>query len=293
MNLRPFLVALVAATCSLGGVSAARGRAPAPSPSPSASVALPAGLAQRLGFPGLSAGQPQSYATFVHDTERQSGLVNIIKKDDEVYLDLGPGQLDHPYIVAPVLASGVGADAFAGRVFSPFVMSFKRVGRRVLWVEENTDYSAPPDSSAANALAISVSDSVINSTPIVAEDAANGRVVVSAGFFLGDFENVGKSLAGPDAGPLALFGLARAPAVCGRPHEVVHRSYEGAPGKRRDSSEPRVLGSAGRYRRSAGWPRRAPRDALLDRGAAGVEQLHAAHRRRSRGLLYHGSPPVR
>jgi hypothetical protein len=213
VNLRPFLAALVAASCCVGGVAAARGRTPAPSPSPapSASAALPAGLAQRLGFPALSAGQPQAYASFVRDSERQTGLINIVKKDDEVYLDLGPEQIDHPYIVAPVLASGVGADAFAGRVFSPFVMSFKRVGRRVLWVEENTDYSAPPDSSAANALAISVSDSVINSTPIVAEDAASGRVVVSAGFFLGDFENVGKSLAGPDAGPLELLGLGARP----------------------------------------------------------------------------------
>jgi hypothetical protein len=154
----------------------------------------------------LTPGEPQPYATFVAKTERQSGLIDIVKKDDEVYLDLGPAQLDHPYIVAPVLASGVGAEAFAGRVFSPFVMSFKHVGRRVLWVEHNTDFTAPPDTPAANALAISVTDSVINSTPVVAEDEQTGRVVVSAAFFLTDFESVGKSLSGPSSSPLLLFG---------------------------------------------------------------------------------------
>ena len=141
------------------------------------------------------------------DADRQSGLVDILRKDDEYYLDLGPAQLDHPYIVAPVLASGAGADAFAGRIFTPFVVSFERVGHRILWVERNTDYSAPPDTPAANALAISVTDSTINSTPIVAEDGDTGHVVISAGFFLTDFESVGKSLAGNEAGPLLLFGL--------------------------------------------------------------------------------------
>lgn len=159
------------------------------------------------GLPSFALpGVPQPYATFVKKTERQSGLIDVIKKDDDVYLDLGPAQLDHPYIVAPVLASGIGADAFAGRVFSPFVISFKRVGRRVLWVEQNTDFTAPPDTPAASALAISVTDSVINSTPVVAEDEATGRVVVSASFFLTDFENVGKSLTRPEAGPIILLG---------------------------------------------------------------------------------------
>jgi hypothetical protein len=189
--------------------------APSPAASASAGAAAPsplAGLAalSNLTLSGLTAGAPQPYATFVAKTERQSGLIDIVKKDDEVYVDLRADQLGRSFIVAPVLAAGVGAEAFAGRVYDPFVLSFQRVGRRVLWVEHNTDYSAPPDSPAANALAISVTDSVVNSTPIVAEDEKSGRVVVSAAFFLTDFESVGKSLAAPEGGPiLALFGGGR------------------------------------------------------------------------------------
>jgi hypothetical protein len=148
---------------------------------------------------------PQPYATFVKKTERQTGLIDILKKDDDIYFDLGPAQFDHPYIVAPVLASGVGSEAFAGRIYPTFVMEFKRVGKRVLWVQKNADFSAPANSAAANALAISVTDSVINSTPIAAEDEATKRVVVSAAFFLTDFENVGRDIGGR-SGPLLLFG---------------------------------------------------------------------------------------
>ncbi len=155
-------------------------------------------------------GTPQLYATFVKKAERQSGLIDLLRKDDEVYLDLAPAQLEHPYIVAPVLASGVGSEAFAGRVYPTFVLEFKRVGKRILWVQKNADFSAPADSSAANALAISVTDSVINSTPIAAEDETSKRVVFSASFFLTDFENVGRDIGGR-SGPQLFFGLAPAP----------------------------------------------------------------------------------
>lgn len=152
---------------------------------------------------------PQPYATFLRRTERQHGLIDLIKKDDDYFLDLGPAQFDHPYIVAPVLASGLGEEAFAGRIFDSFIIRFKRVGRRVLWVQDNTSFSAPAGTSSANALAISVTDSVLNSTPIVAEDDDKQHVVVSAAFFLTDFENVARDLGAP-AQPLILsFGPAR------------------------------------------------------------------------------------
>jgi hypothetical protein len=204
---------MLVASVSLGSLEAARAAEPSapPSPGPSASPA-PAGSAAAVvppfSLPALlgAAGAPQPYAAFVKKAERQAGLIDVVRKDDDVYLDLGPDQFDRPFIVAPVLASGVGIDAFAGRVYPTFLLEFKRVGKRVLWIDKNTDFSAPPGTAAANSLAISVTDSVINSTPIVAEDEAKKRVVVSAAFFLGDFENVGRELGG-GGGPVILFGL--------------------------------------------------------------------------------------
>ncbi|MFZ1124166.1 MAG: zinc-dependent metalloprotease, partial [Candidatus Baltobacteraceae bacterium] len=180
--------------------------APGPSPAP---VAAPVRTAAPAAAPSASPA-PQQYANFVKGATRQSGLIDVLQKDDDVFLDLGPAQLGHPLIVAPVLAAGVGAEAFAGRTFPAFLLEFVRVGKRVLWIQKNTDYSAPPDSSAANALAISVADSVINSTPVVAEDADRGRVVIPASFFLSDFENVGRDLGGSQ-GPVIPFGAVARP----------------------------------------------------------------------------------
>lgn len=185
------------------GVNARAAEAPAPAPaspgpSPVARTAAATDVTSSL--------TPLAYAAFIKKAERQSGLIDLLKKDDDVYLDLGANELDHPFIVAPVLASGVGADAFAGRIFSPLLIEFKRVGKRVLWIDKNADFTAPANSAAANALAISVTDSVINSTPIVAEDEATKRVVISAAFFLTDFENVGRDLGGRAAPTFVLFG---------------------------------------------------------------------------------------
>jgi hypothetical protein len=191
-----------ASSPSTAAPSASPGAATVPAiafPTPPAGFSLPASLG--------AAGAPQPYLQFLKKTERQTGLIDIVRKDDDVYFDLGPQQFDRPFIVAPVLASGVGTEAFAGRVYPSFVLEFKRVGRRVLWIDKNADFSATPGSAAANALAISVTDSVINSTPVVAEDETKQHVVVSAAFFLGDFENVGADLGGR-SGPIILLGLA-------------------------------------------------------------------------------------
>ncbi len=194
----PYVLAILAF-----GVNARAAEAPAPAPaspgpSPVARTAAATDVTSSL--------TPLAYAAFIKKAERQSGLIDLLKKDDDVYLDLGANELDHPFIVAPVLASGVGADAFAGRIFSPLLIEFKRVGKRVLWIDKNADFTAPANSAAANALAISVTDSVINSTPIVAEDEATKRVVISAAFFLTDFENVGRDLGGRAAPTFVLFG---------------------------------------------------------------------------------------
>ncbi|GAC1499240.1 MAG: zinc-dependent metalloprotease [Vulcanimicrobiaceae bacterium] len=207
-------IARVPATLSASGPASPAPEPASPTPGPTSSTTpVPAGptptassaLPSPATSPAGASPTPQAYATFVKKAERQSGLIDLLKKDDDVYFDLGADQLDRPFIVSPVLASGVGADASAGRVYPSFLLEFKRVGKRVLWIEKNADFAAPPNSPAASALAISVTDSVINSTPIAAEDEASKRVVVSAAFFLTDFESIGRDLGGRAPG-LAILG---------------------------------------------------------------------------------------
>ncbi len=172
---------------------------PAASAAPSPGRPLLAGL-----LPNAGATQP--YATFVKGATTQSGVIDLVRKDDELFFDLGPANFDHTYVIVPSIERGVGSGAFAGRVYDPIPVTFKLVGKRVLWITPNTRYVAPKGSAAANSLAISVADSVILSTPVVAEDKDKKHVVVAPTLFLTDFENVGADL-GRGVTPPSLPGL--------------------------------------------------------------------------------------
>lgn len=223
------LFALVAASLALAPAGmgapsapkAAATAAPVPSPVPSVAVSpLPSGSPTGGGFANFpsvlralvpvgsaSAAPAQAYATFMRGAEHQDGVIDLVRKDDQLYLDLRPDNFGKPYIILPSITSGVGGEAFAGRVFDPLVVIFKRVGKRVMWVTPNTHYVADKGTSAAASLAVSVADSVIQASPVIAEDTDKAHVVIEPTFFLSDFEGLGAALGKSVAPPPSLPGL--------------------------------------------------------------------------------------
>ncbi|HEX3550830.1 MAG TPA: zinc-dependent metalloprotease [Candidatus Elarobacter sp.] len=179
----------------------------APHPPDGTAAASPRPVVSGLPFPFTAAAAPaQSYATFVKSATVQPGVIDLVRKDDELYFDLKPENFDKTYIVLPSIERGVGGGAFAGRVYDPVEVTFKLVGKRVLWISPNTRYVAAKGSAAANSLAISVANSVILSTPIVAQDPAKKHIVIAPSVFLTDFEGIGADL-GRGATPPSLPGL--------------------------------------------------------------------------------------
>ena len=183
---------------------------PSPQPSGSAQAAVPnpSAAARTLDAlpPAGSGPAPQAYAVFTRGAQRQRGLIDILRKDDQAYLDLSEEQLGKTYILAPTVASGVGDGVFAGRLFSPRLIRFVRVGPRILWVEPNARFvggSAP----ARAALAVSVADSIIAASPIVAEDTVKKRVVIGTQLLLTDLEGIGQDLGRSVAPPPTVAGI--------------------------------------------------------------------------------------
>ncbi|MDQ2818347.1 MAG: zinc-dependent metalloprotease [Candidatus Eremiobacteraeota bacterium] len=189
--------------------------APSASPLPRPS-ALPSAVPSASPPSETGSGEPPArtnaaYDAFVKDAVRQSGLIDVLRKDDDVYFEIPPNMLDHTIMVVPQLAAGIGGGAFGGRVYDTFLLRFQKVGKRILWISPNARFRATPGTPSAAALAISVANSVIASTPILASNGQNGNVVVSAGLFLSDFENVGADLgraADEAAAVLISFGRA-------------------------------------------------------------------------------------
>lgn len=151
--------------------------------------------------PGLNA-----YGLLTAEMKRMSGLFDVLTKNDQIYFDLAPSQLGRTYVIEPVIAKGIGGDAFAGRSFEAFAVKFVREGNRLLWVTPNDNFIAPRSASAKLSAAESISDSVIGSSPILAEDAATKRIVIAPTLLAGDFEGIA-ALLSRSRGPAGVPGL--------------------------------------------------------------------------------------
>lgn len=132
---------------------------------------------------------PTSYDTFVAGATVQGGLIPIVTKNGEVYLSLSKSQLGEDFIETSVPSTGLGG--FGPAAGEPYVapariLHFERYGNNIVLRWPNTLALVPPDSPEAVGARESFPNSVIAVTPIVAEDAATGTVIVSASAFLGD-----------------------------------------------------------------------------------------------------------
>ena len=155
---------------------------------------LLAALASPAPTASPAASTPASpYAGLTKGATRKSGLFDVLVKDDQIYFDLTPEQLAREYVIEPSISKGIG-NAFAGRTFDAFTVTFVRRGNTILWEVPNSNFLPPATASGRLALDQSISDSVVGSSPILAEDATTKRVVFAPALLAGDFEDVGSLL---------------------------------------------------------------------------------------------------
>jgi hypothetical protein len=169
-----------------------------PTPVPAVSQPIPTPIASATTTaPIRTANEGQMpYDKFTENATSQSGLFTIWRKHGRVYLQLAPTQLDHTYMIAPILASGLGEALFAGIEFDPILIRFRRVGDNVVLQAENPYGKAASGSPQERAVEISYPPSVLDSQPIVAVDDA-GDAVIGADLFLSDLEDLSDAINGP------------------------------------------------------------------------------------------------
>ena len=140
-----------------------------------------------------------TYAKFTDGATAQTGLFTVWRKQAKVYLEISPSQLDHTYLLVPILANGLGRGLFAGIHFQPLLWQFTRVGNQIMTVERNPYGKAKPGTPAALAVEASYPPSVISADPIVAIDNSTGDIVFGADALLSDIVDLTTLLNGPVA----------------------------------------------------------------------------------------------
>jgi hypothetical protein len=129
------------------------------------------------------------FATFLKGAKAiDGGLFTLHQKDDHLYAELAPGQLDKPYLVPMAIAKGAGVGGATLNFGEQWVISFKRVGDKVFVVRKNTKFTAKAGTPAGKALDTTYSDSVLMALPIKTVNPAKASVVIDFNqIFFSDF----------------------------------------------------------------------------------------------------------
>lgn len=134
------------------------------------------------------------------DASRFEGLITLHRKDDQLYAELGSGQLNRDFIVLVTIARGIGQTPIVGGFSWGFgddaVWQFRRAGENIQLVRRNVRFTAERGSPTERAVRIAYTDSVLFSLPIRTRSPQGAYVVDLTPVFMSDLPQIGLALPG-------------------------------------------------------------------------------------------------
>jgi hypothetical protein len=167
---------------ALGGVRMTAAQAPpahAPNPAP----------------PAAKPGEPKKFQDFnelTKDSKKYDGFITLHEKEQHLYAEIKPNQLEQP-ILAPIVIARGSANAGSPLNFGDeWVLMFRRVDDKLQLIRKNIHFTAPTGSPLDKAVKQNYTDSILMALPILSINSNGGALVVDfADIFLTDFAQVG------------------------------------------------------------------------------------------------------
>lgn len=186
----PSVTAQVAAGTSPVASAAADASA---APAPASSASAPA----RTAPPAASASGLRPFAEIVKDAKRIEGLFTLWQKDDKVWLELDPADLDKPFFLSPKARTGIGEGRFYGGLMADeVVVEFHRVHNQLQLLARNTEFVAKADTPTGRAVQAAFSPSLLASTSVLSQPHPERKsiLVEANALFLNDMLGTGMAL---------------------------------------------------------------------------------------------------
>lgn len=140
------------------------------------------------------------YAELLKDSTKKEGLITLHRKDDTIFAEVGPKQLDHDYIVLITIARGIGKIPILGGFSWGFgddaVWQFRKAGENIQLVRRNVRFTADKGSPTERAVKVAYTDSVLFSLPIRTVSPQGAFVVDLTPVFMSDLPQIGFVLPG-------------------------------------------------------------------------------------------------
>jgi hypothetical protein len=135
----------------------------------------------------------QDFNAVVKGAKEYDGLFKLYQKDDRLYMEILPQQLDKPILCPIAVARGAGIGGLTLNFDDQWVLIFKRIGDKVHLIRRNVHFKAKPGSPLAKAVETSYTDSVLMALRIVAINQAKQQAVLINlnDIFMTDFAQLG------------------------------------------------------------------------------------------------------
>ncbi len=184
-------VLLLAGALLLSGCASLR-------PAAQAGAAPPPAAAGAASAPAPAPGAPPAFATVVKDAKASEGLFTLWRKDDKLWLELKPEDLNRPYFFSPKLATGIGeAGLFGGLMASsPRIVEFRRLNNQVQLIAPNLAYTAAMGTPTGRAVQAAFSPSLVTSAPVASQPHPQRKSVLVElnALFVGDLLGIASTL---------------------------------------------------------------------------------------------------
>ena len=111
------------------------------------------------------------FADVVRDARRIDGLFTLWQKDDKVWIELQPGDLNQPFFLSPKIKTGIGEGLFLGGLMSDSegIVEFRTVHSQLQMIWRNTDFIAAPATAEGRAVAAAFSPSLVASAMLASQ----------------------------------------------------------------------------------------------------------------------------
>lgn len=116
------------------------------------------------------AAQQKPFADVVKDAKEHPGFFNVYAKDEKVWLEIRPDQIDRPFFLQANRTHGIGErDPFISPMLRSYIVEFHRLGNLVQLIAKNTQFLAAEGSPIARAVRESTSDSLLGAVPLASQ----------------------------------------------------------------------------------------------------------------------------
>ena len=174
---------------ALGNGAAAQDAAPhAPAPQASAqNIAAAIAIATSEAVVArLSPAAMRPYEFLVKDAKEMKGFFTLYQKDDKVWIEIKPEQLEKPFFFSVNVTNGIGERRLYGsQMLGSHMAEFRRVGNHIQLVAKNTRFTAQPGTPQELTVKQAFSDSLLASVPVASTPNQQTKaILIDAGALL-------------------------------------------------------------------------------------------------------------